>query len=119
MQRNFVTCILLHVSCFNLLLSDVPDVITDFPVQYYFVNDTLTLSCYFDGVPTPSVVWTQNDTAIDVSNPKVSVNSSNSSTTLTIQESNLDWSGVYSCDVSNVEGSRRINITVFVVECKY
>ena len=78
--------------------------------------------CSFDGVPTPSVVWTQNGTMVlDNSVPGVTVTVNNviGDTTLTIASLGRDGGGLYRCIFNISDAVFVVNATTVLVlgEC--
>ena len=79
----------------------------------------LVLTCYFDGIPTPSVTWLLNNT--EVVNPDadgVTITTENGVTTLMINGLGRDDGGVYSCNFNNSVNTLQVNTTEVLVLSK-
>ena len=75
-------------------------------MQEVQLDGTLSLTCSFDGIPTPSVVWLHNDTIeLTDSDPRVSIsdtheggsNPASRRTVLAISNVEEDDEGIYTC----------------------
>jgi hypothetical protein len=64
-----------------------------------------TLTCSFDGVPTPSVTWKVNTTEIQSGNQNYVIQTMDSSSYLDIVGTELTNSGQYTCSVENLIAS--------------
>ena len=71
----------------------------------------MTLRCDFDGVPTPSVVWLHNGTIDLEADPRVTINTNNMATTMSIANLGRDGGGDYSCRFNISDNVLTINAT--------
>ena len=89
-------------------------------MNYYLIIDAATISslspgngaapegthhiirCTFDGLPTPNVTWSHNDSILTDGSDNITIATDDSSSTLTITTVTEDDSGVYACMVSNL-----------------
>ena len=91
------------------------------------LRGVLTLSCDFDGVPTPTVEWLHNGILLSDSDPNVTITTDADSSLLELTNLQRDSDGQYVCRGTNVVGddSIMVEITimgklcvcVFVCEC--
>ena len=115
------TCFLVQLFLFLLVLPPyiplplfrnsspvVPDVIDMVDVP---LGGTLQLSCSILGVPPPDTIsWTHNGTE----RPDLTIESSDTFTTLTLDDVEEDDGGVYQCIARNVVGENRDSTSVRV-----
>ena len=101
----------------STLLAVAPRVRTEeAPMQTINEGETLNLVCLFEAVPVPDAVFFRDDVAIDeMADPRVTVVTTDSSSTLTITDINQDEGGDYSCILINLVGSDAESITSLVV----
>jgi hypothetical protein len=86
------------------------------PNQQLHLGGDLGLSCFFEGVPTPTVTWVQNGTIqVNESDSRISVASVSGSSTLQITELGRDDGGLYTCSFSNVLGNLDVNVTTVLI----
>ncbi|XP_059177562.1 fibroblast growth factor receptor 4-like [Physella acuta] len=77
------------------------------------VGDTVKLPCQAFGTPKPFHVWYYNNSLVNPSNKtRISIKR----TTLVINRTEIEDSGVYSCHVSNQYGEDWVNITLTVIK---
>ena len=104
-------------------LSDIPDVFADSVGLVYVPVDigTLFISCSLDGVPPPdSVSWTHNSSSMPIdpsSDSRVTISSTDTSTSLMIVGVEEDEGGTYECIVGNVVGNNNASAGVRI-QCK-
>ena len=103
-------------------LSDIPDVFADSEGLVYVPVDIgrLFISCSLDGVPPPdSVSWTHNSSIpIDPSSDsRVTISSTDTSTSLMIEDVEEDEGGTYECIAGNVVGSNNASPKWVIETC--
>ena len=79
------------------------------------LGGTLELSCSILGVPPPnSISWTHNSTELLDMPPDVNIESTDTSTTLTVSDVKENEGGVYQCTAGNVvnENSATTNVRI-------
>ena len=64
-----------------------------------------TITCSFDSVPTPSIVWSINDTTITSGSGGYTIQNGDSESLLIITNLSLSHQGDYKCEVTNLLGS--------------
>lgn len=102
------------------ILSDAPEVSTqEDDMQDVSLGGTLTLTCSFEGVPTPTVSWTQNNTNIDESDPRVTFTTATNLSTITIINIGRDGGGVYGCVFNNSQGTLVTNVSTIRILSKF
>ena len=74
------------------------------------------IQCTFNGVPTPTVTWSHNNSTLTNGSDDITIATDESSSTLTIITLTEDDSGVYTCMVSNLVGSGTAT-SVLQVQC--
>ena len=82
---------------------------------------TLQISCTYFGIPAPNAVtWTHNSSAtpLDRNDPRITIVSNETSTTLTITEMMEDEGGSYECIPENLVGSNSATTQVRI-QCKW
>ena len=86
------------------------------------LHGTLLLTCRFDGVPKPFVIWLHNNTIKrEDSDSRVSIltDSANGSTVLNINDLKLTDTGLYSCVFTSPGNIYVLNVTTLIVKpCK-
>ena len=75
------------------------------------------IQCTFEGLPTPTVVWSHDGTMLTDGSNDITIATSNSSSILTIITAAADDSGSYTCMVSNLLGSATASSTL-QVQCE-
>ena len=75
------------------------------------------IQCTFEGVPTPTVVWSHDGNVLTDGSNNITVATGDSSSTLTITTLTADDSGSYTCMVSNLLGSVTASSTL-QVQCE-
>ena len=63
------------------------------------------IECTFNGLPTPTVTWSYNNSTLTNGSDDITIATDDSSSTLTIITLTEDDSGVYTCMVFNLLGS--------------
>ena len=103
-----------------MFVDDLEGTTEEAPMQEVQLNDTLSLTCSFDGVPTPSVVWLHNNTIeLTDSDPRVSIsnapkggsNPAARRTVLTVSNIGRDDGGIYTCRFNVSEDFVEVNAT--------
>lgn len=74
---------------------------------------SLCLTCFSDGDPTPEMFWLKNDREV-VSTGQFSIAKEPKCSTLTVNNVTMEDSGNYSIFVRNQYGSQTVNVTVSV-----
>ena len=74
------------------------------------------IRCTFEGLPTPTVTWSHNDSILTDGSDDITIATDDSSSILTIITLTADDSGVYACIVSNLLGSVT-STSVLQVQC--
>ena len=91
------------------------------------LDGTLSLTCSFDGIPTPSVVWLHNDTIeLTDSGSRVSIsdtpeggsNPAARRTVLTVSDIGRDDGGVYTCRFNISDQVFSVNATTVLILSK-
>ena len=75
------------------------------------------IQCTFEGVPTPTVVWSRDGTMLSDGSNDITIATGDSSSTLTITTLTADDSGSYTCMVSNLLGTVTASSTL-QVQCE-
>ena len=91
--------------------------------QNFPIHTTLTLTCEYDGVPSPNITWTMNGTQLDETNPNITITNVtlaryNRTTTLTWLNIPLEGRGTYFCITSNLRGTDNASFDV-LISCKF
>ena len=63
------------------------------------------IQCTFEGVPTPTAVWSHDGTMLTDGSNDITIATSNTSSTLTVTTVMANETGNYTCVVSNLLGS--------------
>ena len=93
-------------------------------MQEVQLDGTLSLTCSFDGIPTPSVVWlhngtielTDSDSRVSISNaPEGGSNPAARRTVLTVSDIRRDDGGVYTCRFNISDEVFSINATTVLI----
>ena len=83
-RSDLHTCICFSSTCLMSFLVAVPTVTSITGSQVVTLGTDATLSCQFNGNPSPGVVWYQDEVVLRPSSKYVYSNTSSTSTTLTI-----------------------------------
>ena len=95
-----------------LIFPDAPEVsTTEQAMQTVIMGRTLDLTCNFDAVPTPAATFKRNGVALDESDPRVTVVTTQVNSTLTLTNITEEEGGYYSCFFNSTRGSMEINVT--------
>ena len=78
------------------------------------VNMDHMIQCSFEGLPTPTVVWSHDGNMLNDSSNDITIATGNSSSMLTITTLTADDSGSYTCMVSNLLGAVTASSTLQV-----
>ena len=97
--------------------SDHPTIQSSQPTVYGVQGDSVQLNCTFDGLPVPNITWTSPNGSVLTSQSHIMLQSTNTSTMLTISGSGLGDSGTYTCNATNSIGVSSASIQL-VVKCK-
>ena len=81
------------------------------------VNTRHTIQCGFEGVPSPTVVWSHDGSILINGSNNVTIATGDNSTTLTITILTANDSGSYACVVSNLLGNAMASSTL-TVQCE-
>ena len=83
------------------------------------LNDTLSLTCNYVAVPTPTAEWFLNGSLLSVADPRISQTLSDVDSVLTLSGLTRDEGGDYSCVITNTRGSNSGNVTTLLIlsEC--
>ena len=93
--------------------TDAPDVTTTVPSPHLVPRGTtLTLSCDYDSVPPPTITWLHNGSPLSPTDPRVTISSTDSQSTLMHTNLGENEGGTYICNASNVVGSNSVDISV-------
>ena len=115
-----IWCTYTIIHTHTLFFPDLPEATTtEVAYREIGLGRTLTLSCDFDGNPTPSVTWLLNNT--EVVNPDadgVTITTENGVTTLMINGLGRDDGGVYSCNFNNSVNTLQVNASEVLVLSK-
>lgn len=105
-----------------IYFTDSAEGFTDEPsFQEISVNETLSLTCRFDGVPTPSVVWLHDNSIIrEKSDPRVSIliDNANRIAVLNITNATITDIGIYSCAFTSLNDTFILTVTTLIIICK-
>ena len=63
------------------------------------------IQCTFEGVPTPTVVWSRDGTTLNDGSNDITIATDDTSSTLTVTTVMANETGNYTCMVSNILGS--------------
>ena len=72
-------------------------------VQLVEAGSTITLNVSVSGIPTPNITWLLEDEPVEKS-PRISIETKEDFSTLTVKNAMLDYSGTYTIDAENVVG---------------
>ena len=113
----------LPFTCYGLTPTVRPDATTRVdPDTEIILERTLTLTCGFDGVPTPDVTWTQNNTIELMSDNDSRITTTTTANaggsrvaTLEITGIDRDGGGLYTCGFNNSVGDREVSVTTVLI----
>ena len=94
--------------------SDPPTIKSPQPTVYDFQGNGVQLNCTFDGLPVPNITWTSPNGSVLTSQSHFMIQSTNTSTTLTISVVGLGDSGTYTCNAINSIGVSSTSIKLIV-----
>ena len=98
-------CIFKHVSLCFTFASIVPPTIQSPQSTVYGVQGQIVqLNCTFNGLPIPTITWTSPNGSALISQSHFMVQSTNTSTSLTISPLGPSDSGTYTCTATNIIG---------------
>jgi hypothetical protein len=93
-----------------------PQVFVEDPVQVSVLSgDNLTLSCKYKGIPRPSITWLHNNSAMNLTDPGVSVATLDVNSTLTVLDISTAKGGTYRCLAENSLGNDDIVFSATVL----
>ena len=75
------------------------------------------IQCGFEGVPTPTVVWTRDGNILTNGSNDITIATGDSSSTLTITTLAANDAGSYTCMVSNILGTDMAS-SALLVQCE-
>lgn len=81
--------------------------------QLVKVGQSISLQVNISGIPNPTVQWAQNGTVIEKS-PKISIETTDVFSMLTVKNASLDDTGVYSITAENVVGKAQAEFDVAI-----
>lgn len=81
--------------------------------QLVKVGQSISLQVNISGIPNPTVQWAQNGTVIEKS-PKISIETTDVFSMLTVKNASLDDTGVYSITAENVVGKAQAKFDVAI-----
>ncbi len=94
------------------LILVAPEATTTAPggLQDFNLDRFLAVSCDYMGVPTPSIVWTHNNTELSDSNADITISTSDTNSML--MRTNLDRNagGDYNCIFTNPLGADNVSV---------
>ncbi len=83
-------------------------------------KDSFKIVCVIDGLPFPEVVWFKDNVMIqNQNNLRINVNLDGISSTISINSSSTDDSGMYTCVAINDVGSDNGTVTIQVKPSEY
>ena len=94
--------------------SDPPTIWSPQPTVYGVQGYSVQLNCTFDGLPVPNITWTSPNGSILTSQSHFMIQSSNTSTMLTISVLGLGDKGTYTCNATNSIGVSSAPIQLIV-----
>ena len=108
---------LLHNACI-IFATDPPTISSSPDVNSVAaVNTDHMIQCGFEGVPTPTVVWTRDGNILTNGSNNITVAIGDSSSTLTISTLAANDAGRYTCMVSNLLGTDMAS-SALLVQCE-
>ncbi|KAK3083179.1 hypothetical protein FSP39_015849 [Pinctada imbricata] len=98
----------------------IPAKIIDLPPRYldglmFCKGDTIMTRVQFRGLPTPEVTWTRNDRKLE-KKKRVDIHTTTRHSSLLVEDSTLDDSGIYTVTVSNSVGTDTVNIPIKIID---
>ena len=102
---------------FFYLPTDPPTILISPANSVAPVNTDHMIQCTFEGLPTPTVVWSHDGTMLTDGSNDITIATSNTSSTLTITTVAADDSGSYTCVVSNLLENSTASSTL-LVQCQ-
>ncbi|XP_065159920.1 vascular endothelial growth factor receptor 1 isoform X2 [Atheta coriaria] len=78
-------------------------------VLYMDYPDALSMTCYYEGIPRPEIMWLHNDVVIPLSNR---TEMTEGGQRLTFKKTFDDDDGIYTCIVQNTQGEDRLSMEV-------
>lgn len=99
--------------------TDAPESYAEVTYRKFVEGRNMSLTCIFDGYPTPTVTWIHNVTIeLNNSDPQINISIGDGFSTLQISSVQVDDGGLYECQHSNSLGVHVSSITVFILsEC--
>jgi serine/threonine protein kinase len=89
--------------------------ITVAPVdQTLFISENFSVSCAFNGLPPPNVVWKRDDVVINPEGGKAKISSCATSSVLEVYNVDYHNEGQYSCTVTNGLGNATAEMDLFI-----
>ena len=75
------------------------------PTRALPLNDTLNLTCIYDGFPAATAQWFYNNNAISEADPRITLTDTQNALTLTVTNIGYNDTGEYICRATNSIGS--------------
>ncbi|XP_060914546.1 neural cell adhesion molecule L1.2 isoform X2 [Labrus mixtus] len=83
--------------------------------QLYAPGETVRLDCQADGIPSPTISWTNNGNPLSATN-KDSRRTLTNSGSLILKDVNFGDTAIYQCRASNKHGTIITNTNIYVIE---
>ena len=103
-------------ACFTLIIMfplfqlEPPTIVSQNSSVYMVQGLSVQLNCTFDGIPVPTITWTSPNGSVATSQPCFLVQSTTTSTSLTISSPVVGVdNGTYTCSAYNVRGMSSTN----------
>ena len=111
-----VEYVLIVANFLHIFHPDFPSIVASTTSPHFIlVEQQLHLYCSFDGIPDPTVVWIQNGSALNTTEPRINDLTNATYSQLTLGNVTLSDSGLYVCNITNTIGNAQASITVNAV----
>ena len=116
LTRDVVSLVEINILMHLLLPLDSPRIVSPQATVYMSHGLSVQLNCNFDRLPVPTITWTSPNGSFIFSQSRFLVQSTTSSTSLTISFvlGGVD-DGIYTCSASNSRGVSSSTIQLFVL----
>ena len=115
MHNGYLIYIMYAYDRITFMFSSGPPSIKSLQSTTYVVQgQSVQLNCTFGGLPVPNITWTTPNGSIIISQSHFMVQSTNTSTSLTISPLGPGDSGTYNCTASNFIGMSSASIQLIV-----